>query len=50
MQTVEMEVKVKDMAFFNDKTHCWVVETGEFVLYNAASAGDVKSKVSIQVK
>jgi beta-glucosidase len=50
MQTVEMEVKVKDMAFFNDKTHSWEVEAGEFVLCNAASAGDVKSKVSIQVK
>jgi beta-glucosidase len=50
IQTVEMEVKVKDMAFFNDKTHSWEVEAGEFELCNAASAGDVKSKVSIQVK
>jgi beta-glucosidase len=49
-QTVEMEVKVKDLAFYNDKTQCWVVEPGEFVFCNAASAGDVKSKVSIQVK
>ena len=43
-------MKVKDAVFFNDKTHCWVVETGEFVLCNAASAADVKTKVSVQVK
>ena len=49
-KTVELEVNVKDLAFFNDKTHNWTVEAGEFVLCNAASAGDVKSAVKIQVK
>ena len=49
-QKVEMEVKVKDLAFFNEKTHNWKVESGEFVLCNAASSADVKSKVSIIVK
>jgi beta-glucosidase len=50
VQKVELEVKVKDLAFFNDKTHNWTVEPGEFVLFNAASSADVKSRVSIQVK
>ena len=49
-KTVELTVKVKDLAFFNDKTHIWTVEPGEFVLCNAASAADVKSVVKIQVK
>jgi len=49
-QTVELEVKVKDLAFYNDKTQTWTVEPGEFVLYNAASSADVKSAVKIQVK
>jgi beta-glucosidase len=49
-QTVELEVKVKDLAFFNETTHNWTVEPGEFVLCNAASSADVKSVVKIQVK
>lgn len=49
-QTVALEVKVKDLAFYNEKTMSWTVEPGEFVLRNAASAADVKSSVSIQVK
>jgi len=49
-QTVALEVKVKDLAFYNEKTNNWTVEPGEFVLRNAASAADVKSSVSIQVK
>ena len=50
IQTVTLEVKVKDLAFYNDKTNDWTVESGEFVLCNAASAADVKSAVKIQVK
>ncbi|MDD4991271.1 MAG: glycoside hydrolase family 3 C-terminal domain-containing protein [Paludibacter sp.] len=49
-QTVELEVKVKDLAFFNEATHNWTVEPGEFVLCNASSSADVKSQVKIQVK
>ncbi|ADQ80253.1 glycoside hydrolase family 3 domain protein [Paludibacter propionicigenes WB4] len=49
-QTVALEVKVKDLAFYNEKTNNWTVESGEFVLRNAASAADVKSSVSIQIK
>jgi len=49
-QTVELEVNVKDMAFYNDKTNSWSLEPGEFILRNAASSAEVKSNVSIQVK
>lgn len=49
-QTVELEIKVTDFAFYNDKTHTWDVEPGEFILCNAASSADVKSKVSVSVK
>jgi len=50
IQTIELDIKVKDLAFYNDKTQSWVVEAGEFVLSNAASSAEVKSKVSVQVK
>ena len=46
---VDLDIKIKDLAFFNDKTQLWTVETGEFILRNAASSGDVKSKVSLKV-
>ncbi len=49
-QTLELELNVKDFAFYNDKTHSWDVEPGEFVLCNAASSANVKSKVSVTVK
>ncbi|MDD2995628.1 MAG: glycoside hydrolase family 3 C-terminal domain-containing protein [Paludibacter sp.] len=49
-QTVELELKVKDFAFYNDKTQTWDVESGEFILYNASSSAYIKSKVSFAVK
>lgn len=49
-QNVELEVKVKDLAFYNENSKRWTVEPGEFVLRNASSSADVKSSVSIVVK
>lgn len=48
-QIVSLSVKVKDLAFFDELKHQWVVEPGEFVLCNAASAGEIKSTVGIYV-
>jgi beta-glucosidase len=50
LQTVDLEIKAKDMAFYNDKTKEWTLESGEFILRNAASSADVKSSISIQIK
>ncbi len=49
-KTVELELKVKDMAYYSEKTQSWVVESGEFILCNAASSADVKSSIKIMVK
>jgi len=48
-KTVELEVKVIDLAFYNETAKEWTVEPGEFVLRNAASSTEIKSSVSIQV-
>lgn len=48
-QFIELEVKVKDLAFYNELTQSWTVESGEFILHNASSAADIKSSVSIKV-
>lgn len=49
-QTIELRIAAKDLAFYNDKTQKWTLESGEFVLRNAASSADMKSSASIQIK
>jgi beta-glucosidase len=49
-QTVEMEIKAKDLSFYNEKTKNWTLEPDEFILSIAASSADVKSKIAIQIK
>lgn len=49
-QTVELAVPVKDLAFFDDKTHNWTVESDQFTLHCAASSADLKSSVAVKIK
>ena len=49
-KTVELQIKVQDMAYYSEKTHSWVVEPGEFILCNAASSADLKSSIKILVE
>lgn len=49
-KTVELAVPVKDLAFFDDKSHNWTVESDQFTLHCAASSADVKSSVSVKIK
>jgi len=48
-QRVELEIKAKDMAFYNEKTKSWTLEAGEFVIRNASSSMDLKSIITIQI-
>ncbi len=49
-QTVQCTIPVKDLAFYNDKLHEWVVEPDTFTFYGGASSADIKSVVNVQVK
>lgn len=49
-KTVELDIPVKDLAFFDDKSHNWVVESDQFTLHCAASSADVKSSVAVKIK
>lgn len=49
-KNVELSIPVKDLAFFDDKAHDWVVEKDKFTLYCGASSTDIKSAVTIDVK
>ena len=48
--TVTIPVRILDLAFYDERTGNWNVETGEFIIHNASSAADVKSSVKIRVK
>jgi beta-glucosidase len=49
-KTVTIPVKVQDMAYWDEKTKNWKVDSGEFILNLATSAGDVKYMGSVQIK
>ena len=47
---VELKVKVKDLAFYDEKTATWKIESGEFVLHVATSAAAIVSSLSVKVR
>jgi beta-glucosidase len=47
---IELEIPVANLAFYDEKTHDWKVESDEYVLKSASSAADLKGSVSIKVK
>ncbi|HCO68100.1 MAG TPA: glycosyl hydrolase, partial [Dysgonomonas sp.] len=49
-KNVEIAVPVKDLAYFDDNKHDWVVEADKFTLHCAASSADIKSSVTVEVK
>lgn len=49
-QSVEMNIRVKDLAYFDDNAHEWVVEADKFTLYCGASSTDIKSTITVLVK
>ncbi len=49
-RTVEISVPVSELAYYDEIQRKFVVEPGEFQFHIAASAGDIKNTVSIQVQ
>lgn len=47
---VEIAIPVKDLAYFNDTAHAWVVEKDKFTLHCAASSTDIKSSITVSIK
>lgn len=47
---VTFELPVAGFAFYDEKTGGWKMESDKYVLYCGASAGEIKSAVTIQVK
>ncbi|MBK5721145.1 glycoside hydrolase family 3 C-terminal domain-containing protein [Dysgonomonas sp. Marseille-P4677] len=49
-KTVELTLPVRDLAFFDDKAHSWVVESDKFTLHCGTSSADIKSSIVLEVK
>ncbi len=49
-KTIEIPVKVEELAFFDDKSHSWIVEADKFTLHCGSSSADIKSSVMVNVK
>lgn len=48
-KTIELKVKIKDLAFYDEKTSSWKVEAGEFVLHLGKSSKEIMQSIPIQV-
>lgn len=49
-KTVEIAIPVESLAFFDNNTHKWIVESDQFTLHCGASSADIKSSVSFNIK
>ncbi|MDU1906311.1 MAG: hypothetical protein E6772_16195 [Dysgonomonas sp.] len=45
-----MSIPVKDLAYFDDKAHDWVVGSDKFALSCGVSFTDIKSTITVLVK
>ncbi|UPK68093.1 glycoside hydrolase family 3 C-terminal domain-containing protein [Chitinophaga filiformis] len=50
VKTIELNVKVADLAFYDEAKKAWNVEAGEFVLHFGNSSNNIAGSVKIQVK
>jgi len=46
---VEINLPVKDWAFFNDKTQKWEVEPGKFTIMIGSASDDIRQSLSVNV-
>jgi beta-glucosidase len=46
---VNLQIPVKDLAYYDVKTKSWVVEKGKYELLTGASSRDIKDRVTVEV-
>ncbi|MNY55834.1 Exo-alpha-(1-_6)-L-arabinopyranosidase [compost metagenome] len=49
-KSVEMEIKVADLAFYDEDKKDWNIEAGDFVLQLGNSSGNISQKLKITVR
>ena len=48
-KTVKIAIPVKQLAYYDDNTHEWIVEKDKFTLHCASSSTDIKSSITIRI-
>jgi len=48
-EMVEIEINVNDLAYYDEKSHQWLVEPGEYIIYNASSSMSLKSSTKVEL-
>jgi beta-glucosidase len=49
-KTIEMQVRVADLAFYDEAKKAWNIEAGEYILQLGNSSRNILNKVKISVK
>ncbi|MFC1569467.1 glycoside hydrolase family 3 C-terminal domain-containing protein [bacterium] len=49
-KTVQIDIDVKDLAYFDDFRRAWIVEPGEFELLVGASSRDIRGSVTVSIE
>jgi len=49
-KTVALNIKVADLAFFDESKHDWNIEAGDFILQLGSSSGNIARTIKIAVK
>jgi beta-glucosidase len=47
-RSVKIAVKLKDLAWWNGKTHRWQINKGNYLLQVGSSSADIKQQTEIQ--
>ncbi len=50
VQTVTLTLNAKDLAYYDEQSQAWKLNTGAYTLYTAASSADVKGSVEIRIE
>ena len=47
---VKLEIKARDLSYYNEEIHDWALEKGDYIIQNASSAANIKSNVLINIE
>jgi beta-glucosidase len=50
IQKLELEIKAKDLAFYDEATHDWKLEAGEYLLRIGSSSVEIKGQVTVKIQ
>jgi len=49
-KTIDLTLKVSDLAWFDEPTHSWIVDSGEYKLWIGSSSRDIRGTLTIHIE